>query len=408
MKKLLIGLFILGLGFTMIACNTVTEEEVTFESNDQVFTLEALSAASLLDYSNVVTMSFVPLAEVTTEITTDEEEILVDEEIDEIDKYLEMIENFLGDNEGLGVVVLESDRAEWDYKVSFTTVDILGNEIEYVMYYTETLWVSETDETVTTTEVITTEEVTTEAITTEEATTEAVTTEEPTTVPDTTEPETTEATTNLAYKLADKEQEKNFYFEDEDDNEVAYSISGLIISNGLEYMVEGKKVVEENGDECLRLRSFIDHDNYVKVAYKIDGEDDTRKFFFEVVEAGEVISKSKIKVMEEEGKLKVFLDMAQNGDEAKYVFKIIEEEDETIIHIKYDIKYADGSKESGNIHIVATVDPITEEIVYTYKILGKEANGNQNTYKKEIEKKHENRGSEKTKDNDGNNGNGKV
>ncbi|XMB72638.1 hypothetical protein RJI07_01725 [Mycoplasmatota bacterium WC30] len=408
MKKLLISLFILGLSFTLIACNTASEEEVIFETNDQVFTLEALSAASLLDYSNVATLSFVPLAEVTTGVTTEEEEILVDEEIDEIDKYLEMIENFLGDNEGLGITALESDRDEWEYKVAFSTVDMLGNEIEYVMYYTETLWVSETDDTVTTTEVVTTEEVTTEGTTTAPETTVPTTTEPATTVPETTAPETTEETTGLAFKSTSNEGEKNFYFEDDDDNEVAYSLTGLIISNGLEYMVEGKKVIEENGDECLRLRSFIDQDNFVKVSYKIDGEDSTRKFFFEVVEAGEVVSMSKVKVMEEESKLKVFLDMEQNGDAAKYVFKIIEEDGETIIHIKYDIEYSDGSEESGNIHIFATVDPETEEIIYTYKILGKAANGNQNTYKKEIEKKHENRGNANANSNSGNNGNGNI
>ncbi len=417
MKKLLISLFIIGIGFTFMACNedvtnavttllgttveTTVGEEVELASTDQVFTLEALSAASLLDVSSVSALNFVPLTEVTTVETVDDE-VIGTEEIDQVDKYLELIETFLGDNNGLSVSVLESDREGFDNLISFTSVDVLGNVIVYFMYYNETVFVSEVvDDGTTTTEVPTTEVPTTEIPTTEIPTTEVPTTEAPTT-----EPVTTEETSDLAVTLGGPDQERNFYFEDDDDNEVVYLLTGVIVANGLEYSVEGKKIVEDNGDEVLRLRSFIDKDNFVKVAYMLDAEDSKQKFFFEVVTDGIVVSNSKVRIFEEEGKTRVMLDLEQNGDSARYNFGIIEEEDVTYIHVRYDIELADGTKESGGIHIVATIDPVTGELIYTYKLIGPDQNKNQNIYTKEFEKRHGKPGDHTKPDNS--NGNGKI
>ena len=376
MKKLLIGLFMIGAAFTFAACNSTAEEvAVDFESDNQVFAIEALSAASLLDYSNYQVISYVPLSEVTTsettteETTTGDEDIVIDDQIDEIDKYMEMMDTFLGENDSLSVQVLASDKEEWQNLISFTTVNIAGEEVVFYLYYNETLFVSEDD--TTTTE---------EPVTTETPTTEAPTTEEP----------TTEETTDLAVTSGD--QEHNFYFEDEDDNEVVYLMTGLIVSDGIEYNVEGKRIVEDNGDEILRLRSFVDTENYVTVSYKLDAEDNKQKFFFEVVTDGVVISSSKVKVIEEDGDLKVFLDLESNGDSATYVFKIIVEDDVTIYQIKYDIHLADGTTESGFIHIVATIDPETGETIYTYKVLDPNSpDKGPHTYRFEVEKRHEER-----------------
>ncbi len=370
MKKLIVGLFTLALAFGFVACSnlestttsTADAEEVAFESDSQVFTLEALSAANLLDAVVVMPTSFTPLAdEVTTdavtteteEETTDAEEIIIDNQIDEIDQYLEMVEGFLGDNNGLSATVLTSDREEYANLISFSTVNLLGEEVVYYMYYNETLYVSEdpVDDTTTTTET----ETTTEATSTEIETT--------TTVEETT---TTPVSYSLPYSASGGDKEQNFYFEDDDDNEVVYLLEGLIISNGIEYSVEGKRIVEDNGDEVLRLRSFVDKDNYVVVSYKLDAEDSKEKFFFEVVTDGVVVSKAKVMVAEEDGELKVFLDLSDNGDEAKYVFKIAEEDNVTFYHIRYTISLTDGTEESGNVIITATLDEATGIITYDY------------------------------------------
>jgi hypothetical protein len=369
MKKLITALFILGLSVSFIACNseieTTLENIVELEDDSQVFTVSAVSAASLLDFSNISTLSYVPLSETTEEEIGGDE--LITEEIDELDRYLEMMDTYLGDNDTLSVTVMESDIEDYEFLISFSTVDISGNEVEYFLYYNETFYVDDVDE-----EPVTTEE----PLTTEEP----VTTEEPAT----TEEVTSEETTTLSQGT------KNFNFQDEDDEFVEYSLEGIIIYGDIEYSVEGKKVVHENGVENTILRAWVDQDNFVKVSYKTDSEDGNTKFFYEVKEDGVIITKSRVQVVEQEGAKVVHLDFQDEIEKAKYIFKIIEEEGVTLIHVKYDIRLlADDSRETGNIHIQISEDSETGELIYTYKILAKGGSGNGNKYSKEIEKNHQ-------------------
>ncbi len=386
MKKVILGLFLIAGAFSFTACsNTVSDvETVSFESDSQVFTIEALSSANLLDTSLISTLSYEPLSDVvTTETTTetDDEDLIVDDQIDEVDKYLEMMDGFLGNNNGLSVQVLESDRAEYENLISYTTVNLLGEEVVYYMYYNETLFTNPDDST--------SDETTTEVPTTEvpETTTET-TTETPET---TTEPTTTEVTSDLAYTVS-MDKDCSFYFNDDDDDSVVYLLEGLIVSNGIEYSVEGKSIIDEDGNEIFRLRSFVDRDNYVFVTYKTDIEDNTQKFFFKVVTDGVIVSESKVRVTEEDGNLKVMLNLIENGDEARYLFSIMEEDGVTYYHIKYEINKADNTTEEGNILIQATLDETTGEIIYTFQVLESENKVNNHyQYKFQTEKKHENR-----------------
>ena len=374
MKKFLAALLVYTVAIGFIACqeDQTTQESIVDLSDDaEVFTVEALSAASLLDYSSVSTLSYIPLAEETTEEGTD----LVESEIDEVDKYLAMVETYLGDNNALSIVVLESDRAEFANLIKFTTVDAFGNQVEYLLYYNETIYEDDTDDVITTEEPVTTEEQTT--------TEEAVTTEEPAT---TEEPTTVEETTTVP--LAAQEP-KDFNFHDEDDDYVVYSLTGIIVKGDVEYSVEGKKVVNEDGSTVTRLRAFVDQDNFVKVAYQEDAEDGNTKFFYEVKEDGVIVNKSRVHVVEQDGATVVHLSFVDEVQTAKYTFKVIEEEGVTLIHVMYDIRLlADGTRETGNIHITVTIDPETQEAIYSYKILGREGTSNGSTYKKIIEKRH--------------------
>jgi len=370
MKKVILGLILIAGAFTFAACsNTITDvETVSFESDSQVFAIEALSSANLLDTSLVSTLSYEPLSDVvTTETTTetDDEDLIVDDQIDEVDKYLEMMDGFLGNNNGLSVQILESDRAEYENLISYTTVNLLGKEVVYYMYYNETLFTNPDDST--------SDETTTEV---PETTTEATTTEE---------------ISDLAYTVS-MNRDRRFYFNDDDDDSVVYLLEGLIVSNGIEYSVEGKSIIDEDGNEIFRLRSFVDRDNYVFVAYKTDILDSTKKFFFKVVTDGVIVSESKVRVTKEEGKLKVMLNLIENGDEARYLFSVMEEDGVTFYHIKYDITKSDNTKEVGNILIKATQDETNGEVIYTYQVLERENKiNNHYQYKYQTERKHENR-----------------
>lgn len=385
MKKLLVGIFMVAFAVTFTACSNLTTDEAVIEMNDeeQVFTVEAMSAASLLDFSFVDTLSYTPLSDTTEPVDTEEGEEVIEEEIDEVDTYIELMETFLGNNNGLEVNVLESDREAYENLISYTSVDMFGNSVVYYLYYNETIYEEEDVEDET--------EVTTE-VTTEEP---EVTTEEPVT----TEPETTEEETSL--ELAT--QTRDFQFQDADDDNVVYLLTGVIVQDEVEYAVEGKKIIEEDGSEMLRLRSYIDAENCVKVTYKTDAEDGNKKFFYEVKQDGVIISKSRVHVVQEDGALRVHLTFEDESMKAKYEFAIIEVDDITVIHVKYDIKPTDGVRETGNIHIEVSEDPETGELVYTYKLLESNQQAGGNSYRKEIEKRHE-KGSSNRNDNS-NNGN---
>lgn len=111
-----------------------------------------------------------------------------------------------------------------------------------------------------------------------------------------------------------------------------------------------------------------------------------------MVTDGVIVSESKVRVTEEEGKLKVMLNLIENGDEARYLFSVMEEDGVTFYHIKYDITKADNTKEVGNILIKATQDETTGEVIYTYQVLEIENKiNNHYQYKYQTERKHENR-----------------
>lgn len=351
MKKLLsfCAILVIALGFVACSQDSVdsTEGETLVElSNDtQVFTIEAISAASLLGYSSVETLSLNQLSE---DLVEDD---IVEEEIDEIDQYLTMMETYLGDNNGLTVNSLVSDKEGYSNLVSFTTVDAYGNQVEYYLYYNETIYEQPT-------------------VLEGEVTTVEEPVEEPT---------------------------QRFQFMDVNDEFVEYLLTGLIIFNDIEYEVEGKKISTPEGDSITILRAFVDSDNCVRVSYKVDDEDNNTKFFFQIKEAGVITNRSRVHIVNtEEGATVVHLDFQDEMQVARYTFRSIESEGVTLIHIKYDIRLLESNtRESGNIHIEASVNPETGELVYTYKILG-QAKGKAN---KVIEKRRKSTNSSTSRNN---------
>ncbi len=355
MKRLLIGLFIIAVSVGVVACGATADEtttnstdvttegqDVVLDSNPQIFAVEALSASSLMDSSVVSDMALplaLPLADVTTTEPSDDT-VISSDELTGVDKYLNMMQDFLGTNNGLGVTQTESDLPDYQYKVVFDTVDLAGNAIQYVMYYNETVYsdtsdTSDTSQTTTDTQATTTD---TQATTTEEST-------DQTTV-----------------------RGENFYFADSDDSNVLYSITGIIISGDIQYNVEVKKIVDANNAEIMRLRAFIDKDNFTLVNYKTD-TDGMNKFFYENVVDGKVVTRSNVRVFEDDTDLKVLLNITDGDSRGRYLFNIETEDNVQYIHINYNVRNADGTFENGNVHIVATTDPTTGEVVYEYKVL---------------------------------------
>ncbi len=347
MKKFVIGLMMLASIITFAACNASVSD--VFASNDDVLAFQAISAVELLAEQNQpVTSVTKDLSAVLLEETTDEP--IVADEIDVLDKYLTMMEVYLGNNGGLEVTTDVSDNPDYTNMVTFTAQTLSGIEATYVLYFNEVLFeetpIVEDDETTTTTAVTTEEETTT---------TEQVTTTD------------TDTTTPLGYKdqEQDRMQDKEFHFDDEGDENIVYALSGMLVIGDNNYLLEGKKIVEDD-EEILIMRAWIDHENFVKVRYQ--SEDNQKKFFFEIVEEGVIINKSKIRVQNEDGRVMTKLEFVEGEARGKYEFRTEVIENVTYIKIKYDVENTDGTEERGLIHIIATYDELTGETTYEYQV----------------------------------------
>ncbi len=317
MKKFITILLALSLGLVLFGCSQTNE--VAIESSEDVFTLQAISSTSLLNYGDlsVTEASYVPLAEVTTEVTTESEDPIITEEVENIDKYVEMMEMFLGD-ENLTVESGESDKELYQYMTTYTTLNLSGETITYTFYYNEYV-LDENQELVPNTE--------------------------------------TETTEGLV--------ERNFHFTDEDDNLVAVGLEGILIYGDVTYNIEGKKIVNSQ-QEIYRLRSYTDEENYVVVNYQNDITDrDREKFFFKVVEAGEVVNEAKVMMFTKADRLHLKLEFVEGDKSSSYIFNVLTEENIQYIHITYEITDGDAYEE-GSVKLTAETDPETGEVIYSY------------------------------------------
>jgi hypothetical protein len=332
MKKIILGIFVFATGLVLLACNSAPA--AVFADADDIYAFQAVSAAELLIGSQEpLSLTAQPLSTNPVVALLDEgddttDEPIVAEEIDQVDKYLTMMEQFLGQDNGLLVTVEVSDNTEYANKIIFTTRNLAGEDVTYTLYYNEVLYeapVVEDDDTLTTTE----------------ATTD-------------------ETTTPLGYGDGDHQYE----FQDESDDEILYSLSGILVVGDVTYNLEGKKVVEEN-EEVLILRAYVDHDNFVKVTYKT--EENLKKFTYEVMTDGVLVNKAKVRVeTDTDGSLKAKLEFVEGEANGKYEFKQEVVDNVTYIKVKYEVESAEGVQEEGMIHITATYDEATDTTTYEY------------------------------------------
>ncbi len=321
MKKFLVSILLVSGLLIFAACNTSSSD--VFEATDDIFAFQAITAVELLadqPISTVQQISYLPLSD-----DSQNDEPIVSDEITVLNKYLSMMDLYLGDNNGLNVTPESSDNPEYTYKITFTSTTLSGIQVVYTLYYNEVLF-EESDQNI---------------------------------------DEDDQTTEPLAFNEAeDRLRDKSFEFEDE--GNVLYVLSGLLIIGDSEYTLEGKRIIDENEKEILIMRSWVDHDNYVAVRYQ--NEDSQKKFFYEIVENGIVLNRSKIRILEENNKLLVKLEFVEGDAKGKYDFMSETIENITYIKVRYTLMNDEGLEERGMIHIIATYDDSTGETTYEYRV----------------------------------------
>ena len=352
MKKLLVLLLGVALSLTFLSC-TGEENSELLQSDEEVLAVQAISSSMLLSYNQTQTV-----------LMADEVdgEGLTEEEVNDIDDYVEMVETMLG-NDQLQVETRASDNEEYDYMMVYQTTNLSGESLTYTLYYNLVVLEEEPTSEEPVTDLPTTEEPETDTPTTEEPTTDASTTDNPTT-----EDPVTDAPTNLSFR------EDNFRFQDEDDEYVTQYLEGKLIFGEFEYDIEGKILVVE-GKEIIRLRSFIDENNVVLVNYQSDDREvDKEKFFFQIVEDGQLVSRSRVMIFENDNMQHVQIEFIEGENYERYQFHLRERNDVTYIHINYRIDQ-DGLVEEGNVRLTKTIDPETGEAIYDYAVTPNQGQG---------------------------------
>ena len=127
--KLAIGA-IVAVFTVVIALGRGPATPVVLAQIDDVYAFQAVSATDLLIQAipKTTPLSFLPLADGPRVAT----------ELDVLNHYLNMMEGFLGNTNRLDAVVLPSDRAGYQYRLVYDTVDLLGAPVAYSLYYNET------------------------------------------------------------------------------------------------------------------------------------------------------------------------------------------------------------------------------------------------------------------------------
>lgn len=303
-KKLIFVLVLSVVGIVLIGCSETIERNA-FETRNDVIAFQAISGVELLSNFKEVETQPGP-------VNKSENGLVLEDEIEVVNHYLGIVEKYLGTSNGLTVLEETSDLEAYTKLMVIKAVEMTGAEIEYRLYFNETIYVEEEEN-----------------------------------------------------DLEDEFNNLNANLETED--EIEYLIEGILIVNEIEYAVEGFREVEE-GEETLMLMAKIDEDNFVRIHYEIE---ENERVFNYVVKKDGVITRTKIKVDEENGELKVKLTFVEGTTKGQYNFEIsVDEDGLKIVKVKYAIKVEDEKIEKGSIKIYVRMDEETGEPIYTYKIYG--------------------------------------
>ena len=349
MKKLFATLFLALAGTLVLSGCSLSGEKTVIRSEEDVFNYALLSAADLISQTpNQATFSIMetetPVEEPVTEEPVTDEPVAETpaEETDEVlARYLQLVETYLS-NDAITAEATTSDRPEFETMLVYTSKDMLGGTRTFVVYFNQ----------VDTEEPVAEEPVTEEPVTEEPVTEEPVAEEPVTEEPVAEEPET---------------EEPNDDFE-EAENEVEYELTGLIVIDGVEYELVGRKEIED-GEEEYKFIAYIDQDNFIRISYESDEEDGEQKFRFTQVSDGVLVYETKIKLEVEDNEFKVMLTYKTEDSYSKFMFKESDEASFDIM-VKYEIIEDGQLVESGHAKIYIMINEETGETTYEYDVLG--------------------------------------
>lgn len=139
----------------------------------------------------------------------------------------------------------------------------------------------------------------------------------------------------------------------EEETEVSTTLSGVMVFDGKEYVVSGKKEIETEGNEKETSIEFTTKSkdnplNYVKIKQSVEVENGAQEveYEYEIYENGEKAREFKLEIEDENGKTEVSFKMEIENAPEETEYKIIKGD----VDGKFKIKYEKG-KEKGFITV---------------------------------------------------------
>ncbi len=141
----------------------------------------------------------------------------------------------------------------------------------------------------------------------------------------------------------------------EEETEVSTTLSGVMVFDGKEFEVSGKKEIETEGNEKetsieFTTKSKANPLNYVKIKQSVEVENGAQEieYEYEIYENGEKVREFKLEIEDENGKTEVSFKMEIENVPEETEYKIIKGD----VDGKFKIKYEKG-KEKGFITVEA-------------------------------------------------------
>ncbi len=151
---------------------------------------------------------------------------------------------------------------------------------------------------------------------------------------------------------------------EEDEDELEFIITGILMYSDLTLDVYGEKEIEED-EETLEFTAYIDTLNYVTSEYKI--EDEKTEFSITEVRNGEVYSESEIEIKIEDNEVKVELQYIFEENTYEYEFKYETKDGNPVLKIEYQT-VVDDVEEAGEVEVLISVDEVTQETTYVFLV----------------------------------------
>ncbi len=234
---------------------------------------------------------------------------LSDEVKAELDEYMALVGSLLSDG-GFETVSEASDRDGYTEKMTVSWRDMQGNASSYVMYYNQT------------------------------------------SVPD--------------YDERDDDDDDDWDDRLDDEREENYSIEGVMVVDGTDYAIRGRRNVESDGGESESETSFrvtLGETRYMLVEQESETErgESEQSYSYSVYEDGMVVERSTFSYEEEEGETELEMLAYKNGQTQRFSFDRERVRGEEVIRLSV------GSGRDRQRYYVRTATDADGNVTYTYE-----------------------------------------